>query len=74
MTTIKATLSSNKESVNFNFGGHLDNWQIQSICINRSDEEIRKYLKEKREDGWYDEAIEEFIDFKNSELINEMIF
>jgi hypothetical protein len=71
------TLSNDKKSVNFDFGGRLDNFQVEAICQqNRNnDNEIREYLKERKSDGWVsDEAIEEFIDFKNSELINEMIF
>jgi len=72
-----ATLSNDKKSVNFNFGGQLDNWQVESICQqNRNnDEEIREYFKERANEGWETpESIEEFIDFKNSELIGEMIF
>lgn len=72
-----ATLSNDKKTVNFNFGGQLDNFQVESICQQNSnnDDEIREYLKEKTSDGWVnDEAIQEFLDFKNSDLINEMIF
>jgi hypothetical protein len=67
------TLSNDKKSVNFEFGGQLDAWQVEAICQKNSKDEklIREYLKE---EDWSDEAIEEFIDFINSDLINEMIF
>jgi hypothetical protein len=67
------TLSNDKKSVNFDFGGQLDNWQVEFICQQNSnnDDEIREYLEI---EDWNNEAIEEFIEFKNSELINEMIF
>jgi len=75
MKTAMATLESDKKSVNFNFGGQLDSWQVEAICQkNKTDNEIRDYLKERGNEGWDENAIEEFIEFKNSELINEMIF
>ena len=70
-----ATLSDDKKSVNFNFGGQLDNWQVEAICQkSKTDNEIREYLKERGNEGWDENAIEELIEFTNSELINEMIF
>ena len=70
-----ATLSNDKKSVDFDFGGQLDNWQVEAICQqNSNDDEIREWLKGKKNEGWNDEAIEEFIEFKNSDLIAEMVF
>ena len=67
-----AILSSDNTEVNFNFGGNLSIWQVQGICNGRSNNEIRRYLEENENDGWNEEAIEEFINFKNSDLFNEM--
>jgi mannitol/fructose-specific phosphotransferase system IIA component (Ntr-type) len=71
-----ATLSDDKKSVNFDYSvEQLDNWQVELICQlnSNNDDKIRKFLKKSYHVGRDDEAIEEFIEFKNSDLINEMI-
>jgi hypothetical protein len=75
INTKMATLSNDKKSVDFKFGGQLDNWQVELICQlnSNNDDEIRESLKKSYHIGWDDEAIEEFIEFKNSDLINEMV-
>ena len=67
-----ATLSDDKKSVNFPSGGQLDTWQVSAICERGSDEEIREYLQ--TQEGWEKESIDEFIKFKNSDLIDKMEF
>jgi hypothetical protein len=76
INTKMATLSYDKKSVDFKFGGQLDSWQIELICQlnSNNDDKIRESLKKPYHVEWDDEAIEEFIEFKNSDLINEMIF
>jgi hypothetical protein len=69
-----ATLINNNTAVNFKFGGSLDSDQIKSILAgnggNRAtDEQIREYLSN---EGWQVKEIDEFIDFANSELIDQM--
>lgn len=72
---METKLSNDKKSVDFSFGGQLDSWQVKAICqSNNNDDEIREYLKNEKDGSWNDEAIDEFIEFKNSELINEMVF
>ncbi len=56
---MKATYSNNK--VNFSNGAQLDLFQVQSIFNNRSNDEVREYLKD--EDGWDEEMIEALIEF-----------
>lgn len=71
-----ATLSNNNQTVDFNFGGSLDAWQVQDICAgnagNRaSDEQIKEYLLD---EGWEEDHANEFIEFANSDLIKKMKF
>ena len=79
MTTLKlkkdmATLQNNKNTVRFNFGGELEFSQVQSICSgnagNRAtDEEVKEYLIN---EGWEKDNINEFLEFINSDLVDEM--
>lgn len=71
-----ATLTKDKRTVDFDFGGQLDNWQIETILTmnNNNDDNIREYLANGKRDVWSKDMIEEFISFKNSELLDEMIF
>jgi len=72
---METKLSDDKKSVDFSFGGQLDSWQVKSILHScNNNDEIREYLKNEKDGSWNDSSIDEFIEFKNSELINEMMF
>lgn len=63
-----------KNQVNFSFGGTLEAWQVEEILTgnagNRAtNEQIREELLS---EGWNIEWIDEFIEFINSNLINEL--
>jgi len=73
---MKIYLNDQKTEVNSTSGWNLLNIQVQNIAAgnagNRaSDDEIRDDLDES---NWEKEHIEEFIEFINSELIEEMAF
>jgi hypothetical protein len=73
---MKTYLNDQKTEVNSTSGWNLLNIQVQNIAAgnagNRaSDDEIRDELAES---NWEKEHIEEFIEFINSELIEEMAF
>jgi len=68
------TLQNNKNTVRFNFGGELEFSQVQNICSgnagNRAtDEEVKEYLIN---EGWEKDNINEFLEFINSDLVDEM--
>ena len=69
------TLSNNNRTVDFEFGGQLDAWQVQSILHNAesaSYEDIFEYLSGK--EGWNERNIKEFVEFVNSEEFDQMKF